>query len=174
MDTKRQGFWKKFSKKMTSTQHREDPMDLCLNKALLDLYKVKDNNGGQKEVNRYAGYVLHFVVLLDTIAMKGSDYNLNYSMDDPNLFDPLDKSVILSGAASLRGIAQTFRLQKNVHNRGDPDRYEWESLDYTASRETCHMLELALTRVLRYLKLNTDLTQHVDIFMAENPPHDTY
>jgi hypothetical protein len=97
-------------------------------------------------------------------------------MDDPNLFDPLDKSVILSVAASLRGIARTFWVQKNVHNRGGPDRYEWESLDYTASRETCHMLELALTRVLRYeyLKLNTDLTQHVDIFMAENPPHDTY
>jgi hypothetical protein len=50
MDTKRQGFWKEFSKKiveMTSNKHREDPMDafLCLNRTLLDLYKVKDNNG---------------------------------------------------------------------------------------------------------------------------------
>jgi hypothetical protein len=189
MDTKRQGFWKEYSKKiveMTSDTHRRDHMDafLCLNKALLDLYRVKDNNGGQKEVNRYAGYVLHFVVLLDTIAMKGSDYNLDYSMDDPNLFDPLNKSVILSVTGSLSGIARTFWVQKNVHNRGDPERYEWESLDYTASRETCHMLELALTRVLRYIKSNTDLTlrematQHVDIFYGREPTpargYDTY
>ncbi len=76
-------------------------------------------------MNRYAGYVLHFVVLLDNVAMKGSDYNLDYSMDDPNLFDPLDKSVILSVAASLSGIARTFWVQKNVHNRLDPDCYEW-------------------------------------------------
>jgi hypothetical protein len=180
MDTKRQRYWKDYSKKiveMTSTKHRQDPIDafLCLNKALLDLYKVKENNGGQKEFNRYAGYCLRFVVLLDTIAMKGSDCTLDYNMDDPNLFDPLDKSVILNVATSLSGIARTFWVQKTVHNRGDPDRYEWESLDYTASRETCHMLELALTRVLRYIKSNTNLTlremaaQHVDIFYGRGP-----
>jgi hypothetical protein len=189
MATKRQGFWKNFSKKiveMTSSKHREDPMNafLCFNKALLALYKVMDNKGGQKEVNRYSGYVLHFVVLLDTIAMKDGDFNLDYSMDDPNLFDPMDKSVILSVAGSLSGIARTFWVEKRVYNRGDPVRYEWESLDYTSSRETCHMLELALTRVLRYLKSNTDLTlcematQHVEIFYGREPTpargYDTY
>jgi hypothetical protein len=105
-------------------------------------------------------------------------------MDDPNLFDPLCKSTLLSVAASLGGIARTFWVEKKVYNRGDPDRYEWESLDYTSSRETCHMLELALTRVLRYLKSNTDLTlcematQHVDIFYGREPTpargYDTY
>jgi hypothetical protein len=189
MATKRQGFWKNYSKKvveMTSSKHRDDPMDAfwCLNKALLDLYKVMDNRGGQKEVNRYCGYVLRFVVLLDTIALKDGDFNLDYSMDDPNLFDPLCKSVLLSVAASLSGIARTFWVEKKVYNRGDPDRYEWESLDYTSSRETCHMLELALYRVLRYLKSNTDLTlceladQHVDIFYGRQPTpargYDTY
>jgi hypothetical protein len=180
MDTKRQGFWLNYSNKiveMTKTSLRNDPMDafLCLNKALLDLYKVKEDRGGQKEVNRYAGYVLHYVVLLDTIAMKGSDYHLSYAMDDPNLFDPLDKSVILNVAISLNGIARTFWVEKTVYNRGDPNRYEWESLDYAASKETCHMLELALTRVLRYIKTNTDLTlreialQHVDIFYGREP-----
>ncbi len=171
---------------MPSSKHRDDPMDAfwCLNKALLDLYKIMDNKEGQKEVNRYCGYVLHFVVLLDTIAMKEGDFNLDYSMDDPNLFDPLDKSVILSVAASLSGIALTFWVEKKVYNRGDPDPYEWESLDYTSSRETCHMLELALTRVLRYLKSNTHLTlcematQHVDIFYGREPTpargYDTY
>jgi hypothetical protein len=83
MATKRQGFWKNYSKKiveMTSSKHKNDPMDafLCLNKALLDLYKIMDNKGGQKEVNRYSGYVLHFVVLLDTIAMKDGDFSYPY------------------------------------------------------------------------------------------------
>ena len=98
MATKRQGFWKNYSKvvEMTSSKHRDDPMDAfwCLNKALLDLYKVMDNKGGQKEVNRYCGYVLRFVVLLDTIALNDGDFNLDYSMDDPNLFDPLCKSSV--------------------------------------------------------------------------------
>jgi hypothetical protein len=53
MATKRQGFWKNYSKKvveMTSSKHKKDPMDAfwCLNKALLDLYKVMDNKGGAK------------------------------------------------------------------------------------------------------------------------------
>ena len=116
--------------------------------------------------------------------MNDGDFNLNYSMDDPNLFDTLCKSVLLSVAASLSGIARTFWVEKKVYNRGDPDRYEWESLDYTSGRETCHMLELALTRVLRYLKSNTDLTlnelanQHVNIFYGREPTpargYDTY
>jgi hypothetical protein len=111
MATKRQGFWKNYSKKvveMTSSKHRDDPMDAfwCLNKALLDLYKVIDNRGGQ--------YVLRFVVLLDTIALKDGDFNLDYSMDDPNLFDPLCKSVLLSVATSLSGIARTFWVEKKV------------------------------------------------------------
>jgi hypothetical protein len=122
MATKRQGFWKNYSKKvveMTSSKHRDDPMDAfwCLNKALLDLYKVMDNKGGQREVNRYCGYVLHFVVLFDTIAMKDGDFNLDYSMDDPNLFDPLCKSTLLSVAASLSGIARTFWVEKNLQQR---------------------------------------------------------
>ena len=105
MATKRQGFWKNYSKKvveMTSSKHKKDPMDAfwCLNKALLDLYKVMDNKGGQKEVNRYCGYVLRFVVLLDTIALKDGDFNLDYSMDDPNLFDPLCKSYPQRGSLS--------------------------------------------------------------------------
>ncbi len=93
--------------------------------------------------------------------------------------DPMDAM-----AASLSGIARTFWVEKRVYNRGDLDRYEWESLDYTSSRETCHMLELALTRVLRYLKTNTDLSlcemanQHVDIFYGREPTpargYDTY
>jgi hypothetical protein len=189
MATKRQGFWKNYSKKvveMTSSKHKKDPMVAfwCLNKALLDLYKVMDNKGGQKEVNLYCGYVLRFVVLLDTIALNDGDFNLDYSMDDPNLCDPLCKSTLLSVAASLSGIARTFWVEKRVYNRGDPDHYEWESLDYTSSRETCHMLELALARVLRYLKSNTDLTlnelatQHVDIFYGREPTpargYDTY
>ncbi len=189
MATKRQGFWKNYSKKvveMTSSKHNKDPMDAfwCLNKALLDLYRVMDNKGGQKEVNRYCGYVLRFVVLLDTIALNYGYFSLDYSMDDPNLFDPLCKSVIISVATSLSGIARTFWVEKNVHNRGDPDRDEWESLDYTSSGETCYMLELALTRVLRYLKSYTHLTlnelatQHIDIFYGREPTpargYDTY
>jgi hypothetical protein len=180
MATKRKGFWKNYSKQiveMTRDKNKKDPMDAfwCLNKALLDLYKVMDNKGGQKEVNRYSGYVLHFVVLLDTIALNYGDCDLNYAMDDPNSFDPLCKSTLLSVAASLSRIARTFGVEKRIHNRGDPDRDEWESLDYTSSRETCHMLELALTRVLRYLKSNTDLSlcemadQHVDIFYGREP-----
>jgi hypothetical protein len=59
MATKRQGFWKNYSKKvveMTSDKNKKDPMDAfwCLNKALLDLYKVMDNKGGQKEVTATA------------------------------------------------------------------------------------------------------------------------
>jgi hypothetical protein len=180
MENKTRGYWMSYSEKilsMTSQKHRSDPMDafLCLNKALLDLYKVKENNGGQKEFNRYAGYVLHFVVLLDTIAMKGMDLDLDYSMDDPNLFDPLEKSVILSVAGALSGVARTFWVQKTVHNRGDPNKYEWESLDYTANLETCRTLNLTLTRVLRYLKSNTDLTlrelakQHIQIYYGREP-----
>jgi hypothetical protein len=180
MERKTVGFWMKYSEKiisMTSQKHRSDSMDtfLCLNKALLDLYKVKENNGGPKEFNRYAGYVLHFVVLLDTIAMKGMDLDLDYSMDDPNLFDPLEKSVILSVAGALSGVARTFWVQKTVHNRGDPDKYKWESLEYTANLETCRTLNLTLTRVLRYLKSNTDLTlrelaeQHIHIYYGREP-----
>jgi hypothetical protein len=180
MDTKRQRYWKDYSKKiveMTSTKHRQDPIDafLCLNKALLDLYKVKENNGGQKEFNRYAGYCLRFVVLLDTIAMKGSDCTLDYNMDDPNLFDPLDKSVILNVATSLSGIARTFWVQKTVHNRGDPDRYEWESLDYTPAGRpaTCWSWPLQgflgtsnLTPTLPYARWRPNMS----IFsMAEDP-----
>ena len=189
MATKRKGFWKDYSKQvveMTREKNKKDPMDAfwCLNKALLDLYKVMDNKGGQKEVNRYSGYVLHFVVLLDTIALNYGDCDLNYAMDDPNSFDPLCKSTLLSVATSLSGIARTFWVEKRIHNRGDPDRDEWESLEYASSRETCHMLELALTRVLRYLKTNTDLSlcemadQHVDIFYGREPTptrgYDTY
>jgi hypothetical protein len=53
MATKRQRFWKNYSKKvveMTSSKHRDDPMEAfwCLNKALLDLYKVMDNRGRAK------------------------------------------------------------------------------------------------------------------------------
>jgi hypothetical protein len=180
MATKRKGFWKNYSKQiveMTRDKNKKDPMDAfwCLNKALLDLYKVMDNKGGPKEVNRYSGYVLHFVVLLDTIALNYGDCDLNYAMDDPNSFDPLCKSTLLSVATSLSGIARTFWVEKRIHNRGDPDRDEWESLEYASSRETCHMLELALTRVLRYIKTNTDLTlcemanQHVDIFYGREP-----
>jgi hypothetical protein len=95
---------------MTSEKNKKDPMDAfwCLNKALLDLYKVMDNRGGPKEVNRYSGYCLHFVVLLDTIVLNYGDYDLNYAMDDPNSFDPLCKSTLLSVASSLSGIARTF------------------------------------------------------------------
>ncbi len=115
------------------------------------------------------------MVLLDTIALNYGDLNLNYAMDDPNSFDPLCKSTLLSVAASLSGIARTFWVEKRIYNRGDRDRDEWESLEYTSSRETCHMLELALTRVLRYLKTNTDLSlcemadQHVEIFYGREP-----
>jgi hypothetical protein len=180
MATKRKGFWKDYSKQvveMTREKNKKDPMDAfwCLNKALLDLYKVMDNKGGPKEVNRYSGYVLHFVVLLDTIALNYGDFDLNYAMDDPNSFDPLCKSTLLSVATSLSGIARTFWVEKRIHNRGDPDRDEWESLEYNSSGETCHMLKLALTRVLRYIKTNTDLSlcemaeQHVDIFYGREP-----
>ena len=53
MATKRKGFWKNYSKQiveMTSDKNKKDPMDAfwCLNKALLDLYKVMDNKGGRK------------------------------------------------------------------------------------------------------------------------------
>ncbi len=52
-----------------------------------------ENKGGPKEVNRYSGYVLHFVVLLDTIVLNYGD--LSYAMDDPDTFDPLCKSTLL-------------------------------------------------------------------------------
>ena len=122
MATKRKGFWKDYSKQvveMTREKNKKDPMDAfwCLNKALLDLYKVMDNRGGPKEVNRYSGYCLHFVVLLDTIVLNYGDFDLNYAMDDPNSFDPLCKSTLLSVASSLSGIARTLWVEKRIHNR---------------------------------------------------------
>jgi hypothetical protein len=113
------------------------------------------------------------VVLLDTIVLNYGD--LSYAMDDPDTFDPLCKSTLLSVASSLSGIARTLWVEKRIHNRGDPVRDEWESLEYNFSGETCHMLKLALTRVLRYIKSNTDLSlcemaeQHVEIFYGREP-----
>ncbi len=53
MDTKRQGFWLNYINKiveMTKNLLRNDSMDafLCLNKALLDFYRVKDDKGGKR------------------------------------------------------------------------------------------------------------------------------
>lgn len=180
MENIKQGFWEDFAKQvkeMTNSSKRKCIMTglWSLNKALLDLYQVKNNACNQKVFNRYAGYALHSVVLLDSMTLVFGDTNIDYSMDDPDVFDPVDKSALLNIAITLSGLAKEYSLDKRVHNRGDPDRDEWEDYEWTTLWTTSQMLDVTLNRILRYIRTNTDLTlrematQHVDIFYGREP-----
>ncbi len=174
-------FWKEYCetiKDMTRTSKQGCLMDACwnLNRALLDLYQAKDKTCKQKEFNRYAGYVLHYVVLLDLIAVRNGNEVLDYYMDDSTLVDPIDKIAILNIASSLSGLAREYYFEKRANTRAYQTVVEWDKFEWSASIDTTRMLVVTLTRILRYIKSNTDLslreiaTQHVDIFYGREPP----
>lgn len=174
MENKRSGFWLKYSEEilgMTRESKKKCVMDAfwCLTKHLIDIYKAKKNKCRQSEFNRHAGYVLHYVVLLDSIAMTWYDLELDYSLDDPNIFDPLDKSTVLSIVGGLSGLAREYYVIKATNEQGI------QSFEWGGSADANQMLVITLTRILRYIKSNTDMSlreiasQHIDIYYGRVP-----
>ena len=149
-----------------------------LNKSLLDLYQAKaatvprDLPRDQRNViNRYCGYVLNYVVLIDSIVNNGLFEPLTFTFDDLTVIDPVDKVALLNIATTLSGLATEYSYERDCSSAyaSYSDRFIW-----TRKAETDNMVMTTLNRILRFLASNTDqtlrdlATQHIDIFYGRD------
>ena len=176
-------FWKDYASQivdLTKRSKRDCVMSALwgLNKSLLDLYQAKaatvprDLSRDQRSVvNRYCGYVLHYVVLVNFIVNKGIFEPLIFAFDDLTVVDPVDKVALLNIATTLSGLATEYSYERDYSSAyaSYSDRFIW-----TSRAETDSMVMTTLNRILRFLASNTDqtlqdlATQHIDIFYGRD------
>ena len=168
MESKNYGFWQKYSQeaaKIPKESKRNSVMYALwgLNHSVLELYNIMLKPYTNTEFNRYAGYVIRWIVQVDTL--KGGCSELSYLQEE--VYDPLDKGLLLRVARQISGLAMEHENVTGRENAG--------LQDFKASWKTDEDLTKTLRRLLKFIMGETTVslrdlaTQHMDIYYGRVP-----
>ena len=171
METKRAGFWKDYSNqimRMTRSSMQNSMMYALwqLNKAIMNFYNVLSKPHTAKEVQHHAGYLLHAIVLVDSVGRPGSE--LSYLQED--ILDAYDKGMLINIASQISGLAMDHENTLGRALYGSP-----HDGDFSCSWQTEEQLFRTLRRLLKFimgeitLPLRDLATQHVAIYYGREP-----